>query len=132
MNAGVTGAAGENGERRGQVRREVVCSFGRIRDEHKKRKGFGGLDKKIECDKETYEDNLKQHLLVDLHKLLIPLLNIGCLLAGVGVIIGWGWRVVLVMFAPFNDLFEDGLIDLWHNVLDGRHDGSEQGTVSLH
>jgi hypothetical protein len=58
------------------------------------------------------EDNLKQHLLVDLHELLVPLLNIGCLLTRVGVIIGWGWRVVLVMFAPFNDLLEDGLVDI--------------------
>ena len=37
-----------------------------------------------------------------------------------------------MMFAPFNDLFEDGLIDLWHNVLDAGHGGGEQGTVSLH
>lgn len=31
----------------------------------------------------TYEDDLEQHLLVDLHKFLVPLINVGCLLAGV-------------------------------------------------
>lgn len=60
----------------------------------------------------TYEDDLEQHLLIDLHKLLVPLLNISGLLPRIGVIIGSGRRIVLVMLAPFNDLLEDRLIDL--------------------
>lgn len=60
----------------------------------------------------TYEDNLKEHLLIDLHELLVPLLDISRLLAGVGVVIGSGWGIVLVMLAPLNDLLENRLIDL--------------------
>jgi hypothetical protein len=61
---------------------------------------------------EGYQDNLKEHLLINLHKLLVPLLNVCSLLAGVGVIIGCCWRVVLVMLTPLDDLFKDRLIDL--------------------
>jgi hypothetical protein len=50
--------------------------------------------------------------LVDLHELLVPLLDIGRLLTGVGVIVGSGLGIVLVMFAPLDNLLEDGLIDL--------------------
>lgn len=60
----------------------------------------------------AYEDDLKQHLLVDLHELLVPFLNIGGLLSGVGIIIGGGWGIVLVMLAPLDNLLEDGLVDL--------------------
>ena len=60
----------------------------------------------------TYEDDLKEHLLIDLHELLVPLLDISRLLAGVGVVIGSGWGIVLVMLAPLNDLLENRLIDL--------------------
>jgi hypothetical protein len=55
----------------------------------------------------AYQDNLEQHLLVDLHEFLVPLLDVGGLLSGVGIIIGSRWGVVLVMLAPFNDLLED-------------------------
>lgn len=58
------------------------------------------------------EDDLKQHLLVDLHELLVPLLDVGGLLAGVGVVVRRGGGVVLVVLAPFDDLLEDGLVDL--------------------
>jgi hypothetical protein len=60
----------------------------------------------------AYQDDLEQHLLVNLHELLVPLLNVGGLLAGVRVIIGGGGRVVLVVVAPLDDLLQDGLIDL--------------------
>lgn len=62
--------------------------------------------------KTTYKNDLEQHLLVNLHELLVPLLDIGGLLAGVGVIIGGGRRVELVMVAPLDNLLEDGLVDL--------------------
>lgn len=59
----------------------------------------------------TYQDDLKQHLLVNLHKLLVPLINVGGL-AAVVVIIGGALGVVLVVLAPLDDLLEDGLVDL--------------------
>jgi hypothetical protein len=43
------------------------------------------------------EDDLEEHLLVDLHELLVPLFNVRGLLAGVGVIVLGGRRVVLVL-----------------------------------
>ena len=60
----------------------------------------------------TYEDDLEEHLLVDLHELLIPLLNIGGLLAGVGVILVDNLWVVDVVFAPFKDFVKNRLVDL--------------------
>ena len=35
----------------------------------------------------VYQDNLKEHLLVDLHELLIPLFDVGGALPRVGVIV---------------------------------------------
>lgn len=62
--------------------------------------------------KTTYKDNLKQHLLVYLHKLLIPFINVCGLLSRVGiVIVGW-LRVGLVVDAPLNNLVQHGLVDL--------------------
>ena len=67
-----------------------------------------GFDIKVVCGK----DYLEQHLLVDLHELLVPLIDVGGLLARVGVVfIGLG-RVVAVVFTPFDDLLQDGLVDL--------------------
>ncbi len=60
----------------------------------------------------THKDDLEQHLLVNLHELLVPLLDIRSLLPGVGIVIGRGSGVVLVMFAPFNNLAENSLVDL--------------------
>ncbi len=54
--------------------------------------------------------------MIDLHKLLVPLLNIGGLLARVGVIVIGGSRVVLVVLAPLDNLLQDGLVDLRANV----------------
>jgi hypothetical protein len=62
----------------------------------------------------TYEDNLKQHLLINLHKLLVPLIDIGGL-AAVVVVVAGGWGVILVVLAPFDNLLQDGLINL-HRV----------------
>lgn len=59
-----------------------------------------------------YQDDLKEHLLVHLHKLLIPLPNVRRLLARVGLIVRHGHRVVLVMVAPHDHFAQDRLIDL--------------------
>jgi hypothetical protein len=50
--------------------------------------------------------------LVDLHELLVPLLNVGGLLAGVGVLVLLGGRVLLVVVAPFENLAQDSFRDL--------------------
>jgi hypothetical protein len=52
----------------------------------------------------TYENDLEKHLLVDLHKLLVPLLDIGRLLAIIGVVIGALHGVAAVVLAPLDDL----------------------------
>lgn len=58
------------------------------------------------------EDNLEKHFLVDLHELLVPVLDVGGLLARVGIVVlGWG-GVVLVVLAPLENLAEDRLADL--------------------
>jgi hypothetical protein len=61
----------------------------------------------------TYKDDLEEHLLVDLHELLIPFLNVGGLLAVVAVIIVGRYRVVAVVLAPLDDLAQDRLGDLF-------------------
>jgi hypothetical protein len=67
----------------------------------------------------THEDDLEEHLLINLHELLVPLLDVGGLLAGIGVIILGGGGVIAVMLAPLDDLLENLLIDLgWTLVLD--------------
>ena len=60
----------------------------------------------------TYKDDLEDHLLVYLHELLVPLLDISGLLAGVVVIVISGGRVVLVVLAPLEDFAKDRLINL--------------------
>lgn len=60
----------------------------------------------------TYQDDLKKHFLIYLHKLLIPFLDIGCLLAGVGVVLGGLLGFVTVMLAPLNNFAQNSLVDL--------------------
>lgn len=60
----------------------------------------------------TYKDDLEEHLLVDLHELLVPLIDVGGLLAGVGVVILGCRGVAAVMGAPLDDLLHDGFVDL--------------------
>jgi hypothetical protein len=59
----------------------------------------------------TYEDNLEQHLLVHLHELLVPLIDVGGL-AAVIIVIGSALGVVLVVLTPLDDLLQNGLVDL--------------------
>ena len=50
--------------------------------------------------------------MVNLHKLLVPLINVGGLAPRVILIIAAGRRVMLVVLAPLDDLLQDRLIDL--------------------
>ena len=60
----------------------------------------------------TDQDDLEEHLLIDLHELLVPLVDISIFLSRVGfVIIGRG-RIVLVMGAPFDDLLQHCGVDI--------------------
>jgi hypothetical protein len=65
----------------------------------------------------THEDDLEEHLLINLHELLVPLLDVGSLLAGIGVIILGGGGVIAVMLAPLDDLLENLLIDLGRTLV---------------
>lgn len=60
----------------------------------------------------TYKDDLEEHLLVHLHELLVPLLDISCLLAGIGLVVGGSDGVVAVVLAPLNNLSQDCFVDL--------------------
>ena len=60
----------------------------------------------------TYQDDLEEHLLVDLHKLRIPLLDVGGLLTVVRVIVLGGRGVLAVVLAPLENLLHDRLVDL--------------------
>ena len=60
----------------------------------------------------THQNDFEEHLLVDRHVLLIPLLNVGRLLSGIRIVIGRGWWVALVVLAPLENLAQDGLVDL--------------------
>lgn len=69
----------------------------------------------------THKDDLKEHLLVDLHELLVPLINIGGLLAGVVVIVGRRGGVVPVVLAPLDHFPEDRVVDIGNgNRLSGQ------------
>lgn len=69
---------------------------------------------KLRCcrDSETYQDDLEQHFLVDLHELLIPLINVGGLLARVGVVIGGRRGIGAVLDTPLDDFAEDWFVDI--------------------
>lgn len=69
------------------------------------------------CVCETYENDLEQHLLVDLHELLVPLIDVRCLLARVGIVVSGSGGVTLVVLAPLDHLAEDGLVDLRMRML---------------
>lgn len=60
----------------------------------------------------TYQDDLKQHFLIDLHELLVPLVNLRRLATRLILIAGRG-GIVLVMVAPFDDFTQNSLVDLY-------------------
>ena len=60
----------------------------------------------------TYKDDLEQHLLVDLHELLIPVVDVGDLLPGIVLLLVGLHGVVAVVLAPLDHLAKDGLVDL--------------------
>lgn len=79
---------------------------------------IGGLENKESVHQETnryegsgghstYKNNLKEHLLINLHKLLIPLFNIGSFLAVVRLVLVGGGRVVAMVLAPLDNLAQD-------------------------
>jgi len=61
----------------------------------------------------TYNNDLKEHLLVNLHELAVPLFDIGGLTVGVVAIVVGGDRIILVMLAPLEDLAKNRIINLW-------------------
>lgn len=61
----------------------------------------------------TNENDFEEHLLVDLHELLVPLVDVGGLAAGVDVVVAGAWGVALVVLTPLDDFLENRLVDLW-------------------
>ena len=60
----------------------------------------------------AYENDLKEHFLIDLHEFLVPLIDIRSLLAGVGIVIIGRRRIALVVDTPLDNFVENGLVDL--------------------
>jgi hypothetical protein len=60
----------------------------------------------------TYKNNLKEHFLIHLHELLVPLLDISRLLAGIRLVIRGRDGIVTVVLAPLHHLSQDCFIDL--------------------
>ena len=60
----------------------------------------------------TYQNDLEQHFLVDLHELLIPLVDVGRLLSVVVLLFGRLDGIVAVLLAPLNNLAEHRLVDV--------------------
>jgi len=58
------------------------------------------------------QNDLEKHLLIHLHELLVPLLYVGCLFTGVGIVFVAGRRVMLVMLAPLDNFLEDCSVDI--------------------
>lgn len=80
----------------------------------------------------TYKDDLEEHLLVDGHVLLVPILDVGGLLARIGVVVGGGDWVVAVVVAPLEDLPKDGLVDLGVRVSDLRYGSKGASANNVH
>jgi hypothetical protein len=60
----------------------------------------------------SYQDDLEKHLLVNLHELLVPLVDVGGLLPVVGILGFGGSGIVAVVLAPLDDLLEHDFGDL--------------------
>ncbi len=61
---------------------------------------------------DTYKDDLEQHLLIHLHELLVPLIDVRRLLARLVVILVSLSRVVAVVLAPLDHLAEHSFVHL--------------------
>ena len=59
-----------------------------------------------------YQDNIKEHLLVDIHKLLIPLVDVGAAVPRFVIIFIGCRRIMLMILAPLENFLEDGIVDL--------------------
>jgi hypothetical protein len=51
----------------------------------------------------NYKNDFKQHLLIDLHKLLVPVVDVGGLFISRLILLFFNW-VVFVMIGPFENL----------------------------
>jgi hypothetical protein len=86
--------------------------LGRLALDHVRDSLAADVEERLDIHVVGSKDDFEEHLLVDLHEFLVPLFDVGGLLAGVGVIVLGGRRVVLVLRAPLEDLLEDVLRDL--------------------
>ena len=52
---------------------------------------------------EHYKDDFKQHLLIDLHELLVPVIDVGGFFISRLILLFFNW-IVFVMISPFKNL----------------------------
>ena len=109
--------------------REVVLDIERLPDllrrlalDHVGDRLAADVEQRLDVHVVRREDDFEEHLLVDLHELLVPVFDVGRLLARVGVVVLGRRGVVFVVLAPFEDLAEDGFGDLrlkdgWHVMM---------------
>lgn len=60
----------------------------------------------------AYQNDLEKHFLVDLHELLVPLLDVCGLLAVLALLFVAGEGVVAVVLTVLDDLAKNSLVDL--------------------
>ena len=114
---------GETGNR---VATHLANLLGRLALDHVGNGLAADVEKSFDIHVIGGKDDLEKHLLVDLHELLVPILNVGSLLAGVGVVILGRGGIALVVSAPLENLFEDGFGDLAEAVSVSRVSGEDQ------
>lgn len=86
--------------------------LGRLALDHVGDSLAANVEKRLNVHVVGGKDDLEKHLLVNLHEFLVPLLNVGGLLAGIGIVVLGRSGVVLVLRAPLEHLLEDVLGDL--------------------
>jgi len=64
------------------------------------------------------KDDFKEHFLINLHELLVPLFDVGCLFSRVGIILVASWGIRLMVVTPFDHLLEDSFINVgdWNRL----------------
>jgi len=60
----------------------------------------------------AYQNDLKEHFLINLHELLIPLVDLGGLLPGLVLLLGRLERVTTVLLTPLDNLAQHRLVDV--------------------
>lgn len=99
------------GEVVGDVER-LADLIGRLALDHVRDRLAADVEECLDVEIVRRQDDLEEHLLVHLHELLIPLVDLGRLLASIVVVVTRRRRVMAVVVAPLDDFAQDGFRDL--------------------